>query len=288
MGGTSVPGAVVSSLPLRPEGAVRFGHAEGGARHRTVLRTFTCDILSAVFPIVLYPFRSIDACILLAAPHRPPLRPPGAGLSLADVARAVSREPRPAIRPLRPWDAVLFTGDLVQSGESAQFERMQAEVLDPLWRRLGELGSGGAVLLAVPGNHDLYRSQDPDSPALDVLLEKGGFERVAAKFWDQPAGSYRRVVHDAFAAYGAWWEQVPHRPSGITTGILPGDFAATLACGDRKIGLVGLNTTFLQLAGGDYQGRLVWDARQLHAVCEGGVDVWQDRHDVCLLLTHQG
>ncbi len=187
-----------------------------------------------------------------------------------------------------PLDAVLFTGDLVQSGESAQFERMQAEVLDPLWRRLGELGSGGAVLLAVPGNHDLYRSKDPDSPALDVLLEKGGFERVAAKFWDQPAGSYRRVVHDAFAAYGAWWEKVPHRPPGVKTGILPGDFAATLPCGDRKVGLVGLNTTFLQLAGGDYEGRLVWDARQLHAVCEGGVDAWWDRHDVCLLLTHQG
>ncbi len=187
-----------------------------------------------------------------------------------------------------PWDAVLFTGDLVQSGESAQFERMQAEVLDPLWRRLRELGSGGAVLLAVPGNHDLYRSQDPDSPALDVLLEKGGFERVAAKFWDQPAGSYRRVVHDAFAAYGAWWEQAPPRPPGVKTGILPGDFAVTLPCGDRKVGLVGLNTTFLQLAGGDYEGRLVWDARQLYAVCEGGVDVWCDRHDVCLLLTHQG
>jgi hypothetical protein len=34
------------------------------------------------------------------------------------------------------WDAVLFTGDLVQSGETAQFEKMQAEVLDPLWEKL--------------------------------------------------------------------------------------------------------------------------------------------------------
>ena len=40
------------------------------------------------------------------------------------------------------WHAVLFTGDLVQSGESAQFEKMQAEVLDPLWQTLDELGSG--------------------------------------------------------------------------------------------------------------------------------------------------
>ena len=68
-----------------------------------------------------------------------------------------------------PWDAVLFTGDLVQSGESAQFERMKAEVLDPLWQKLDELGSGDAVLLAVPGNHDLYRpNPDDDDPAAHV------------------------------------------------------------------------------------------------------------------------
>jgi len=188
-----------------------------------------------------------------------------------------------------PWDAVLFTGDLVQSGESAQFEKMQAEVLDPLWARLRELGSGNAVLLAVPGNHDLYRpNPKEDNAAIDVLLEKDGFQRIEAKFWDQPSGGYRRVINDAFAAYSQWWDKAPHRPGGVKAGALPGDFSATLQHGGRRIGIVGLNTTFLQLAGGDYEGRLVWDARQLHAVCEGGVDAWSKQHDVCLLLTHQG
>lgn len=187
-----------------------------------------------------------------------------------------------------PWDAVLFTGDLVQSGESAQFEKMQADVLDPLWEKLRELGSGDAVLLAVPGNHDLYRPNPlEDNPALDVLLEKDGFQRIEAKFWDLPAGGYRRVVNDAFAAYSQWWDKAPHRPD-VKTGALPGDFSVTLESGGRRIGIVGLNTTFLQLAGGDYEGRLVWDARQLHAVCDGGVDTWSKQHDVCLLLTHQG
>ena len=32
-----------------------------------------------------------------------------------------------------PWDTVLFTGDLVQSGKSEQFREMQTEVLNPLW-----------------------------------------------------------------------------------------------------------------------------------------------------------
>ncbi|HEX8690897.1 MAG TPA: tetratricopeptide repeat protein [Longimicrobium sp.] len=188
-----------------------------------------------------------------------------------------------------PWDAVLFTGDLVQSGESAQFEKMQAEVLDPLWEKLRELGSGDAVLLAVPGNHDLYRP-DPneDNAAIDVLLDKDGFGRIEEKFWDKPAGPYRRVINDAFAAYSEWWEKAPHRLGDVKIGVLPGDFSATIQIGERHIGIVGLNTTFLQLAGGDYKGRLVWDVRQLHAVCEGGVDVWSKQHDVCLLLTHQG
>lgn len=56
-----------------------------------------------------------------------------------------------------PWQAVLFTGDLVQQGKSEEFEEMQQKVLDRLREKLTELGSGDAVLLAVPGNHDLYR-----------------------------------------------------------------------------------------------------------------------------------
>lgn len=188
-----------------------------------------------------------------------------------------------------PWDAVLFTGDLVQSGESAQFKRMQAEVLDPLWKRLEELESGDAVLLAVPGNHDLYRPKpSDDDPAMDALLDKEGFHRIEAKFWDPQVSSYRRVIQNAFAAYNQWWKKAPHRPVDVKVGILPGDFSVTIEQNGRRIGIVGLNTTFFQLAGGDYKGRLVWDARQLHAVCEGGADVWSKQHDVCLLLTHQG
>ncbi len=188
-----------------------------------------------------------------------------------------------------PWDAVLFTGDLVQSGESAQFKKMQAEVLDPLWEKLGELGSGDAVLLAVPGNHDLYRPNPKEGKAaIDSLLEEGRFPRIEAKFWDQPTSDYRQVVNDAFAAYSEWWKEAPHRAGSVKNGVLPGDFSATLECSGRRIGIVGLNTTFLQLAGGDYEGRLVWDARQIHAVCDGGVDNWSRQHDVCLLLTHQG
>lgn len=189
-----------------------------------------------------------------------------------------------------PWDAVLFTGDLVQSGKSEEYREMQAKFLDRLWQELYKLGSGGAKLVAVPGNHDLYRPRpEDDDAAADTLLESGGFERIKAKFWDQSTGSYRKVVSNAFAAYSEWWQQAPHRPPILKSGILPGDFSATLETrGGRSIGVVGLNTAFLQLGNGDYKGRLVWDARQLHGVCEGGADVWRQSQDACLLLRHHG
>jgi 3',5'-cyclic AMP phosphodiesterase CpdA len=43
-----------------------------------------------------------------------------------------------------PVDAVLFTGDLVQSGESEQFEALKEGFLDRLWAELGAPGSGEA------------------------------------------------------------------------------------------------------------------------------------------------
>lgn len=164
---------------------------------------------------------------------------------------------------------------------------MQKEVLDRLWQKLRELGSGDALLLAIPGNHDLYRPTK-GTGAVDMLLMPGGFSNIAVTFWDDPTSDYRRVINDSFAAYSEWWKDAPNRPKNLTDGILPGDFACTLDCGGRRIGIVGLNTTFLQLQGGNYQGNLIWDARQIDAVCGGAVDDWLNQHHVCLLLTHQG
>ncbi|MBV5273155.1 MAG: metallophosphoesterase, partial [Lamprocystis purpurea] len=188
-----------------------------------------------------------------------------------------------------PWDAVLFTGDLVQSGQSAQFQGLQDQVLGPLWEQLTRLGSGDAVLVAVPGNHDLFRpNAAEDNPAIDALLDPDQFTRIAAKFWDQPNGSYRRVINHAFAAWRDWWAGAPHRPADLATGEIPGDLAVTITKGERRIGLMGLNTAFLQLGAGDYLGKLVWDPRQVHALCPDGIDRWHADHDLCLLLTHQG
>lgn len=158
-----------------------------------------------------------------------------------------------------PWDAVFFTGDLVQQGKSAEFAAMQQEVLTRLWDKLRELGSGDAVLLAVPGNHDLFRPNpnDDNGSAVEALLDIDRFDRIAPKFWDKPGCDYRTVVNNAFGAYSEWWQNVAQRPQMLahkfTQGMLPGDFACTLDAGGQKIGIIGLNTAFLQLG-----NRLFW------------------------------
>ena len=188
-----------------------------------------------------------------------------------------------------PWHAVLFTGDLVFSGQREQFDQLEAEVLGRLWGKLKDLGSGDAVLLAVPGNHDLARpAPTKRSAALRQLFRRDGFDEIAGEFWNEPEGEYRQIVVGSLANYSQWWANTQFRGSfPIIDGALPGDFATTLTIGGRHIGIVGLNTTFLQLDGGDYQGRLVIDPLQAHRVCGDAAD-WAAKHDACLFLTHQG
>jgi hypothetical protein len=189
-----------------------------------------------------------------------------------------------------PWDVVLFTGDLVQKGNPDEFDRLNREVLAPLWDRLQQLGPT-PVLLAVPGNHDLQRPDPKRPPAAVRMLTKWSENPdIHEEFWEEPASEYRGAIAAAFASYDTWWANCPYRqPLVIQPGRLPGDFATTIEIEDGlRIGILGLNTTFLQLTEGDYTGRLAWDVRQFHDACGTDGPAWVGQHDACLLLTHQG
>jgi len=73
---------------------------------------------------------------------------------------------------------------------------------------------------------------------------------------------------------------------GYRRGLLPGDFSATIDKDGARLGILGLNTAFLQLADGDYQGRLALHARQFHGACGDSGPDWARQHHACLLLTH--
>lgn len=185
-----------------------------------------------------------------------------------------------------PWDLVLFTGDITYKGSAGEFKGVDAE-LGQLWEHLGKIGSS-PVLLAVPGNHDLARP-NKDKPAVKLLKGWSSDLDVQSQFWDKPKCQYRSVVTQAFKNYSAWWKTQPHQPTNVRSGMLPGDFSYTHEKGEARLGILGLNTTFLQLTDGDYKGKLALHARQFHEAC-GACDsgpAWVRQHDACLLLTHQ-
>ena len=47
------------------------------------------------------------------------------------------------------------------------------------------------------------------------------------------------------------------------------------------MGIVGLNSAYLQLADGNFENKLNLDVRQFHAVCNGNGADWAKQHDLC-------
>ena len=164
------------------------------------------------------------------------------------------------------WDLVFFTGDLAQSGTADDYVALD-EVLTRLRAVFTRLGCD-PVLFAVPGNHDL---QWPDQKAGTVraLRSWPSDNELRDIFWANDTNEYRSLIRDVFRPYTDWWER--HRPPAATSyrpGLLPGDFSASYEKEGLEVGIVGLNSTFLQLGKGVREGELLdLDPRQLHKVC---------------------
>jgi hypothetical protein len=213
-----------------------------------------------------------------------------------------------------PWDVIFFTGDLVQYGKKEEFDDLEKTFLATFKKDLAKRLGYEPVMLAIPGNHDLDRSALLQFPATTrSLLDPNEYVNVSGQLFRSPEEGMepesRLAISAAFRNYSNWWsahvestwgrdnvKRIGTRRLEVTKprgGIMPGDFSATITIQSnerehRKIGVVGLNTTFLQLAGGDFRGKLSWDPRQLNAVCDDDPPAWVKQHDACLLLTHQG
>lgn len=190
-------------------------------------------------------------------------------------------------------DAVLFSGDMVDKGNKAEFYSLSENVLTPLRKMLAAKGKP-PLFMAVPGNHDLKRpSQPDDADKIQVLqavaapkkLRDINTEAIISHI-DVP--NLGEIVQAAFLDYIEWeakerlaWElarwQWVKDGGGIPSeepvlkNYSPlkwrsdlefslGDFARTLeTLGGRKIGILGLNTTFLQLLGNsDFTPTVEW------------------------------
>ena len=184
-----------------------------------------------------------------------------------------------------PVDFVLFTGDLVMQGKPEEYTALNNELSD-IWEILKEKGPA-PLLLAIPGNHDLVRPPKGDGTAVSLRAWTEMDDKDRDVFWSDPSSSIRQGVQKAFENYCRWWKGCLYRPSSVSAGLLPGDFSYTFEKDGFKLGVVGLNTTFAQLAGGNYERRLAVGVPQISAVCDGNPPRWIKDHHVRFILTHQ-
>ena len=178
-----------------------------------------------------------------------------------------------------PWHLVLFSGDIVNTGAEQEFDAT-TEFLAEMWAVMKSLGST-PHLVASPGNHDIHRPRTKNNPALRAFRSWHPDPDFRQEFWTSSSSPYRKLVERAFAPYCRWYDYLPlPKPSDVSLGLLPGDMAVRVAVDDLRVGIVCLNSSFLQLTGDDYRHQLDLDVRQLTHVCQGDHIKWLEEVDL--------
>ena len=185
------------------------------------------------------------------------------------------------------WDLVIFTGDLTQRGDSEEF-KLANQALAQLWEIFDKLGFRPS-LFCIPGNHDLARPA-ADDPALLLLKRWWEEPTVRDAVWNDDQSLYRKTIRECFGQYNAWLDDLRLNAGipalGSNQGIFPGDQSCELDVRGTSIGLIGLNSSWLQLDGSNYEKKLLVDVRQLNAVTGGDPDGWCRGHAANLIMTH--
>lgn len=184
-----------------------------------------------------------------------------------------------------PWDVVIFSGDLTQRGDRSEFDRLDT-ILNEMWDLFRKLGFSPS-LFVIPGNHDVQRPR-LDS-AVRTLMRWWDEVDVQAEFFGSQDNEYRSLVDGVFSEFASWLSRSSNAKFEVLAGqrgILPGDQSVVMEKGSLRIGLAGLNSTWLQLDGGNYEGQLHVDTKQLLAITEQDPDRWCSQNDLNLLITH--
>lgn len=193
-----------------------------------------------------------------------------------------------------PWDVIIFSGDLSFSGLPNEFDLVNTYLKD-LREQIAKLDLGNPTLLAVPGNHDLQRPPaiDPVSVVFSSLfsLKSETREKILHDIFNNSSSIYKSAIERAFENYTKWWapwmEDVISRHPSYRQGVLPGEFAIEIEKGIGRFAIIGLNSTFLQIAGGDFEGKLGVHVQQLNRLLPPDDPDWLDRLDAAILVTHQ-
>ena len=185
-----------------------------------------------------------------------------------------------------PWDLVIFSGDLTYSGSQEQYAEV-TNVLKEMWGLFAKWGFE-PKLLAIPGNHDVRRplASEPRTILLGQWFEQSSVRKDF--FSGVGQHGYRSLVEASLETFTTWYRGLPD--DGIPVlghrgGALPGDQLAVLKSGLGQIGLVGLNSTWLQLTSEDAKGHLNVALEQLSDL-ESDPEAWRRLNDLNILVTH--
>jgi len=188
------------------------------------------------------------------------------------------------IKKMEGLDIVFFSGDFVQRGSKAEFEMFEG-FLKELWDMFARNGQT-PTLFHVPGNHDVERVEDENNPVHKIMLNWTEENLKNEYFWTSP-NDYHEFIQKRFLNYSQWAENTSI-PTQITkTGFIAGDFYSTIRINDVNVGVVGLNSTFLQLSGGDFKKKLGIYNKQISYMFNDAYFDWLHKQDLVILMTHQ-
>jgi 3',5'-cyclic AMP phosphodiesterase CpdA len=195
----------------------------------------------------------------------------------------VQQELEPSVREmagrLGSPDLILLSGDLTNKGAKKEFDLVE-KFLDRLLGWLGKEGGAEPLLLAVPGNHDLVRPSGLNAAKYRMLdryhlgADDEDVRLLAKQLWGKKKTSF---VKPLFAPYEAWWMRrilpaLEVRKVDLRRSHFPGDFSVRLEIpGTFPLLVVGLNSTWQQYRGGDFERKLAIPLEQFHAALGDGV-----------------
>jgi len=178
-----------------------------------------------------------------------------------------------------PIDLVLVTGDLTNRGSKAEFDGVSA-FFDRILKQIADQQGHAPLLVAVPGNHDLVRPKEDDLldfAAFDLYVKVGELQgqRLHERLWTSKNPGR---VAELFAEYSRWMDhymlpKLAASGSGVQVhrSFFPGDLTVTLELPGRfPLGIVGLNSAWLQYQGGEFEGKLALPAEQFQAALPPG------------------
>jgi type II secretory pathway predicted ATPase ExeA len=182
-----------------------------------------------------------------------------------------------------PPHFIVVTGDLAFSGHKREYEAART-VMDEIDEATGAF----PMWIAVPGNHDLrwptrgdamakgLKSYDEDLSVRRAVHSSSDTSRTVGKLFS----NYQQFFRDRILA--GWHARKNEWQVDWTLGQLPGNFVVCLTCAGFRLGVVGLNTAFLQLDDGDYEGHLCVEPEQLPTA----VPTFLETCDAALLVMH--